>query len=672
MQRLLHKHLTRAIRAAYPELPVTATATVALSKTHNIDYGDASALKFSKFLSSTPHDVATTIASHIPASAIGPSQIFGSLEVTDKGFLNISIGEQWLCNETTTVAHQGLSSVRSHESNAKDESTTTNLKKIIVDFASPNVGKQLHAGHLRSSVIGDTICRMFEYQGHEVLRVSHVGDVGLPVALLVAHGLDQKIPWMLNATTDLPTAKELSDLYVAAKHRSTEDTAFHDFVWATLQVLQQGTLVDNATPDTGTDHADHTDHTDHTDEGFQKIERAWRRVKDASRLEHSEIFEQLGIQVAERPESMYTPALEAVVNELLDANIAEMSDGATCIFPLVDDAQQKKEKGKGKGKENKKNKKKHKKGTQHKKDKQGDTPPMLVRKTDGSWLYGTIDLAAVRQRLLTEQADRIVYVTDEGQRFHFSQVFDVAERASWTNRDAGTLQHVGFGLVKAMDGTKLSSRDGNALPLSELLRRAAREAKQALHRDDSGTNSDTVDSTITTKDGRSMLLSEAVGTSALRYYDLRAGRKPYKLNFEAMLAFRGNTSVYLQYALTRIKSIQKKVMAHKHSHKASQDDPGDAHDDDVRFEQFETPVEKKLALTLMQFNDVVEVAANNATPHMLCEYLYVVAKTFHGFYEECPVANSSHEKERLILLKATEQVLGTGMNLLGVIELDRM
>ena len=118
-----------------------------------------------------------------------------------------------------------------------------------------------------------------------------------------------------------------------------------------------------------------------------------------------------------------------------------------------------------------------------------------------------------------------------------------------------------------------------------------------------------------------------------------------------MLAFRGNTSVYLQYALTRIKSIQKKVMAHKHPHKASQDDHGDAHDDDVRFEQFETPVEKKLALTLMQFNDVVEVAANNATPHMLCEYLYMVAKTFHGFYEECPVANSSHEKERLILLK---------------------
>jgi len=179
--------------------------------------------------------------------------------------------------------------------------------------------------------------------------------------------------------------------------------------------------------------------------------------------------------------------------------------------------------------------------------------------------------------------------------------------------------------------------------------------------------------------GRSMLVSEAVGISALRYYDLRAGRKSYGLDFEQMLAFKGNTSVYLQYALTRIKSIQTKINDKEMNTSEPEMDQEDADgmnviDVIIKEERtsFPTNIERKLALELMKFEDVVDNASSTLSPHAVCEYLYVIAKTFHAFYEECHVSGSEHEENRMVLLKATEKVLSTGMKLLGVVELERM
>ena len=186
--------------------------------------------------------------------------------------------------------------------------------------------------------------------------------------------------------------------------------------------------------------------------------------------------------------------------------------------------------------------------------------------------------------------------------------------------------------------------------------------------------------------GRSMLVSEAVGISALRYYDLRAGRKSYGLDFEQMLAFKGNTSVYLQYALTRIKSIQRKINdkemktnekeMHTSEPEMDQEDADGMNLIDVIIKEemtsFPTDIERKLALELMKFEDVVDNASSTLSPHAVCEYLYVIAKTFHAFYEECHVSGSEHEENRMVLLKATEKVLSTGMKLLGVVELERM
>jgi len=645
MKRLLGNALSKALSRAY-NLPATAATTaVNISKAPGVDYADTTALKLSKSLATPPHDIATSAIAHLPSSLLGPSGPFGTVKATEKGFLHISVGDEWLYNQVVALAENGpqFSSLRTASS------LSVLPQRIVVDFASPNVGKQLHAGHLRSSVIGDTIARILEYQGHDVLRLSHVGDVGLPVALLVAHGIDMNVSWMLDENVNLPSTEELSALYVAAKARSKDDTLFHASVLSTLNVLQNsGSNNSNSNSNSNSSSATHTENSDNA------VTFAWKRVKEASRIEHESAFDRLGVHVQERAESTYTDQLESVVEELLETNIATISQGATCVFPVVVDVEE--DKVKNQNKNNKKNKNKN-----EKKKTKDSPPPMLVRKSDGSWLYATIDIACVRQRLMEEKADRVVYVTDEGQRLHFLQVFDVAKRATWTTADEkkSSLQHVGFGLVKDETGNKLSSRDGDALPLNTLLNRATEEAKKALER--------TEDVMIDAGDGKNMLISEAVGISALRYYDLRAGRKSYKLNFTSMLTFRGNTSVYLQYALTRIKSIQRKVMEKN----------GTVSDAkvaviNINMTSLPTAVERKLALELVKFDDVIETTSNGLSPHLMCEYLYGLAKIFHAFYEECRVSGDEHEQERMLLLRATEQVLGTGMKLLGVVVLDRM
>ena len=164
-----------------------------------------------------------------------------------------------------------------------------------------------------------------------------------------------------------------------------------------------------------------------------------------------------------------------------------------------------------------------------------------------------------------------------------------------------------------------------------------------------------------------MMLSEAVGISAIRYYDLRAGRKSYELDFDKMLAFRGHTSVYLQYALTRARSIRRNAQAAPAMApwKGQEEGPASRH-------CFPTQVERDLALLLARFEDVAALSAEKLAPHVLCEFLFEIAQKFHSFYEECPVSGSVHFEERLQLLLACERVLEDGMGLLGVVPVESM
>ena len=412
MRKSLNQILTQAIVRAYPSLPSTTISAVNLSKTG--DYRDATALRLSKSLKTPPQEIADTIASQISPALFHPSGPFETIKSSDKGFLDITISNLWLSQQMQSIAKNGP-----NQSNMEDP------KSIVVDFGSPNVGKQLHAGHLRSSVIGDSISRILEYQGHNVTRLSHVGDVGMPVALLVAHGLDTNVKWMElpedrdetdgkvekdyykehnqsnldrkienyfdsppTEETDLPTTEELTKLYVAAKARSTlhleqdlqEDLDFDMNVLSTLKILQ-----------TTTTKQDRWNYRN------RKVLYAWHRIKQASRIEHDLQFARLGVNVLEKPESSYTDALDDVVNELLSSKIAIISNRATCVFPLPENDSKKQ---KALLKRKKKNHNPTKTDDYTPPSEDNYRPPMIIKKGDGSALYATVDLACIRQRLV--------------------------------------------------------------------------------------------------------------------------------------------------------------------------------------------------------------------------------------------------------------------------------
>ncbi|RYG41143.1 arginine--tRNA ligase, partial [archaeon] len=346
-------------------------------------------------------------------------------------------------------------------------------ERVLVDFGSPNMGKELHVGHLRSSVVGDTIARLLEFLGHDVTRLSHVGDAGLPIAIVLAEyfmrafgsiprgASDAQLRTMLDAADAawmrdadaaslLPSAHELSSVYESAKrqmdtagkaaagvpsaladaHAAARATHFAADAQQLLRDLQ-AVLAGSALPE-GASPAY---------AGFLK--HAWTQLCAASRAGYEPLFQRLGVQVTEAGESTYADGLASVVEELQRSGVATLSDGALVLF--VDGA---------------------------------DKSPLLIRKADGGFLYATTDLVCLRRRL-EGGFTRIVYITDQSQAVHFRQVFAAARMAGWITPDGRnalsrdrlpvSLEHAYFGVVTGEGGRKLSSRDGTPHTLASLL-----------------------------------------------------------------------------------------------------------------------------------------------------------------------------------------------------------
>jgi arginyl-tRNA synthetase len=284
-----------------------------------------------------------------------------------------------------------------------------------VDFSSPNVAKEMHVGHLRSTIIGDCLCRLLEFEGHRVIRQNHIGDWGTQFGMLIAYLREQ------NADAAQARIADLEQFYRDAKRRFDGDPAFADAARKAVVDLQGGRPESVA---------------------------VWQRIVDQSRTHYQPIYDRLGIALTaadERGESFYNPMLAAVVQDLKAKGLATESDGAICAFPGGF------------------------------KNKDGEPLPFIVQKSDGAFLYATTDLAAVRHRVSELKARRIVYVTDSRQKLHFEMLFATVRAAGWAT--AGVeLVHVMFGSVLGEDGTPLKTRSGETVKLKELLDEAVERA----------------------------------------------------------------------------------------------------------------------------------------------------------------------------------------------------
>jgi arginyl-tRNA synthetase len=384
----------------------------------NADYQSSLAMVLGNQLREKPERIAQEILEHLDNS----SALLKDAFVSKNGFMNFVLDDQWVAQQMVKIATQGV----------MPTPISDHSKSILVDFAAPNHGKKLHAGHLRSSVIGDTICNLLEFRGHRVSRVSHTGDVGAALATLVAELIDQKVPLDKLSDTTLAQYYESGKKRIAAKDYSFKQKV--DVIVVQLQQIGSEKPID------------------------PQVLATWQRACEVSRANYANIFERLRVKVDERGESTYLKLIPLLLEELQAKNLAIESRGAICIF--VDGPEK---------------------------------TPMIVQKQNGGFLYATIDLAALKSRIYgfpgidDTKYEEIIYVTDQSQQQHFQQLFKAAQLAGWLDHQV-TLKHASFGLVLGKDGTKLSSRNGAFDYLIDLLDEATAECMRRSLTSDTSTN----------------------------------------------------------------------------------------------------------------------------------------------------------------------------------------
>jgi arginyl-tRNA synthetase len=402
----LNDHFAQALEGQFPPDVNLPTPLVVLAS--NPKFGDFQcniALPLAKQLGQQPRAIAMEIVNKVNLTGICELPT-----IAGPGFINLKLLPDYLGEQLIKLQldqQLGVSLVKGKE-------------RIVVDFSSPNIAKEMHVGHLRSTIIGDCLARVLEFRGYDVLRLNHVGDWGTQFGMLITY-LKEVYPEAL-VTADALNIGDLVTFYKQAKQRFDQDEQFREASRQSVVALQAG-------------DAEST--------------KAWQLLCEQSRREFQLIYDWLDITIEERGESFYNPFLLSVVELLQEKDLLVEDNGAQCVF--LDGFT----------------------------NKDGDRLPLIVQKSDGGYNYATTDLAALNYRLNTDGAEKIIYVTDAGQANHFAQFFQVAEKAGILT-DPNQVVHVPFGLVKGEDGKKLKTRAGDTIRLKDLLTEAVSRARQDL------------------------------------------------------------------------------------------------------------------------------------------------------------------------------------------------
>lgn len=575
-----------AISSAYPDLK-EAPIAITLSG-NNPKFGDyqcnsamgISNLLKSKGVKTNPREVANNILNKTPSSPL-----IERIEVAGAGYLNIYLNKQFAEQVLMCVLRHGV------------KPPPVKREKVIVDFSSPNIAKEMHVGHLRSTIIGDSICRILEFLNHDVLRINHLGDWGTQFGMLIAH-LQDEYP---NYKTYSPPIADLQAFYKESKKCFDEDEEFKKRAYSCVVRLQSGD------PD---------------------YISAWKLICEVSRQEFQKVYDSLDIKIIDRGESFYQSRMIAVVKELKDKGLLEEDEGRLIMW--------------------------------------GDAEthegiPLTIVKSDGGFTYDTSDMATIKQRVVEEKGDRFIYVTDAGQTTHFVSIEACARRAGIINKEQ-ILENVVFGVVLGEDKKKFKTRSGETIKLIHLLTEGLKRSLDKL-----------------IEKGRDKVLTleelkqaqEAVAYGCIKYADLCHNRiNDYVFSFDKMLDDKGNTAVYLLYALTRIRSIARMAQVSV-----------DTLLTEVQKSGFKLihEAEWKLAKVLLRFPEVIFKVTGDLYIHTLCEYVYEISCCFSEFYDKCYCVEKDKEGkivkifyERLALCEVTAQVMEKSLNLLGLKTVSKM
>lgn len=594
-QRLINE----AMAAAQPFSRAQAMVTPA-TKLEFGDYQVNAALGLAAALGQNPRACAQQIV-----DALQPKleAYFQPLELAGPGFINLRFRTEYLQHAVASMAADARGRLAI--------SPVTPKQKIVVDFSSPNIAKEMHVGHLRSTIIGDTLCNVLEFCGHEVVRLNHIGDWGTQFGMLVEHLRDEYPAALNRETSQNVDLGDLVVLYKAAKKRFDDDADFKKRARDGVVKLQAGNPEEVA---------------------------AWESLCAASRVEYQKIYDMLNIRgLVERGESFYNPYLNDIVDELTKLGLAVESEGASVVF--LDGYT----------------------------NRDGSPLPMIVRKSDGGFNYATTDLAAIRHRTLLpasetgERADRVLYVTDAGQAQHFDMVFKAAKIAGFVPEKA-SLEHVPFGLVQGEDGKKFATRSGDTVKLKDLLNEAVRIAGEDLR----ARNAESSDAAFLERVDN---VARIVGIGAVKYADLSMNRESnYRFSYERMLSLNGNTAPYMLYAYARICGIIRKASGQEDTTKSI--DWPEAAEIIISHES-----ELDLVRNLVRLPDIIQEVESDLYPNRMCDFLFETSQKFNQFYENCSVNQAETPElkaSRLTLCTATAGTIRLLLTLLGIEVVEKL
>jgi arginyl-tRNA synthetase len=559
-QSILGRKLSAALAVA--GLPDAGEVTPATDARFG-DYQTNSALVLAKERGENPRNLAEKIIAHLDVS-----EWCDTPTVAGAGFINFALRAGALAAKTTEVFQDERLGV------AKASAP----HRIVIDFGSPNVAKPMHVGHIRSTVLGDALARIASFLGHDVIRDNHIGDWGTQFGMVI-YGWKN---FLDRGALERDPIAELVRIYKEANDRATADPKIREACREELVKLQAG-----------------------EPENFA----IWKECTALSMREFEKAYEILDIHYdIQRGESFYNDRLADVVERLLKSGLAEISEGAVCVFfrdiPEMADK------------------------------------PCIIRKSDGGYNYATTDLATVDYRVKDLKADTVWYVVGAPQILHFKQVFEIARREGYT----ADFRHITFGSILGDDRKLMKTRSGESVPLRQVLDEAVDRARKIIE-----------EKSPALGETEKAEVARIIGIGAVKYADLSQFRMTdYIFSWDRMLSFQGNTAPYLQNAYVRIQSIFRKA--------------GEASSPMAASLILAESAEKDLAKRLCQFAETVPTILNDFRPNILANYLFELANSFHAFYEACPVLKSEPavRGSRLVLCETTARVLKTGLELLGI------
>lgn len=522
-------------------------------------------------------------------NCIPQNDIIENCTVAGAGFINFFINKNYLNN-----------CIKLSYDNFSKKLYFSNLK-TIVDYGGANVAKPLHVGHLRSATIGESIKRICKYVGNNTLGDVHLGDWGLQMGMIISE-LKRKHPeWIyfdknynLNYPTESPISiKDLETLYPEANTKAKASENFMLDARNATYELQNGR------------------------KGYVAL---WKHIVEVSKKDLRKNYKSLNANFdLWLGESDTQECYEFVIDYIEKKGLAKQSQGA-----LVVDVSSPSD--------------------------INEIPPFILKKSDGSVLYSTTDLATIVQRDKDYNVDRIIYVVDNRQQMHFTQLFRCVEKTEITSKKL-QLDFVGFGTMNGKDGKPYKTRDGGVMQLNKLIYEVKEKAKEKLIESNKQYDS------LTEKQKNNIINKVAI--SALKFADLSIYRsKDYIFDIDKFCSFEGKTGPYLLYTITRAKSILNKA---KYSKKSAYFN-SNYYDD-------------SLSLLLLSFKQQVLHSYKELAPNYICDYAYKLANKFNSFYNSCNIINEKNEEKKLALLSLTDfvaTILSKAMNLLGIKILNRM